>query len=103
MHPCTMSHLTVDTNTKIVNFHKRKVQGYALLFQNKSIFDVKGIKLSVKKVVNRHMQPKDCIGCYLQNTNLHHLPPNCIGVLVAFQCSLIKLSNASWNLTLPSS
>ena len=69
---------------------KRTKNGYgsALLFAHMS--DPYDSTLHVKVIKRRDMKPVDCLGQYIENTNLHSLPPNCLGVLVAYSRDTTK-------------
>ena len=76
------------------------VQGSALLFHYNAV-SIKGtkqfgkVKLEVEVLKERNLTPKECLGCYIENTNLHNLPCNCVGVLVAYSTDINKKKHQS--------
>ena len=67
--------------------HQPMVQGSAFLF-SQSVASSQ--KLHVQILKQRHLSIDQCSGCFIENTNLNKLPPNCLGVLVAFSNSQQK-------------
>ena len=59
-----------------------KGYGSGLLFSHS--VDTSSNMLNAKNIKHRYLKPNDCLGQYIENTNLHSLPPNCFGVLVAY-------------------
>ena len=71
--------------------------GSALLFTPKE--DSLDNTLQVRKLQKRYLKPTDCLGSYIENSNLHSLPPNCLGVLAAYSPSGKKaIVSDQWHL-----
>ena len=88
-------------NTTSCNFTSSQpnVQGHAFIFQQNTYNDDCGIRLCINKIVDRDLTPGDCLGHYLQNTNLHNFPPNCLGVLVPYTVDAkSKIERCFWHL-----
>ena len=76
--------------------HQPMVQGSAVLF-SQSVASSQ--KLHVQILKQRHLSIDQCSGCFIENTNLNKLPPNCLGVLVAFSNSQQKsYEKKNWTL-----
>lgn len=72
------------------------VQGSAFLFSQSVQFPH---KLHVQILKERNLSIDQCSGCFIENTNLNKLPPNCVGVLVAFSNSQQQAyENRNWTL-----
>ena len=83
---------------------KMNVQGSALLFYYNGICR-KGrepfskVPLQVEVLKERNLTPRQCSGCYIENTNLHNLPCNGLGVLVAYSTDINnKRHESKWYL-----
>ena len=58
-------------------------------------------KLYVELVKERTIRLHNYGGCLIDNTNLHHLPPGCSRVLIAYSVDTgKKLEELNWNLGL---
>ena len=71
------------------------VQGSAFLFSQSAASQ----KLHVQILKQRHLSIDQCSRCFIENTNLNKLPPNCLGVLVTFSNSQQKsYEHKNWTL-----
>ena len=48
------------------------------------------VELQVEVLKKRNLTPRDCFGCYIENTNLHMIPCKGVGVLVAYSTDMHK-------------
>ena len=71
-----------------MNGCRSSIQGSALLFSHKDGYHDGHLHLYALK--KRNTKPTDCLNSYIQNTNLHSLPPNFYGVLIVYSSSIKK-------------
>ena len=98
-HPYIMNNFTEVIKSKSTTRSQPMVQGHALLFRSASTINKSEIQLHQMMVTDRNLTLGECLGCYLQNTNLYNLPLNCLGVLVDFRANATTKATCSlWNL-----
>ena len=71
----------------------RKTCGYgtALLFKHTTKGHTSALLAHMLKT--RSLKPEDCLDHYIENTNLHSLPPNCFGTLIAYTTDKLGLDH----------